>query len=164
MLLVVLQGVGDEQRSINVLNAEWRKTGWDIWVGEAARDLRSGRSTEMLAWDYVTLRAAEIGRIEKNAMCVGPDRQTLVDGIGRVVDGLDGMTGIGEGWCPCRHSAIFGRPDENRRDARTGHKKTRGVPYHASRCRIRRCWINIRGYRHARSCRGDSTRKWDRNL
>src|SRR6516162_7152872 len=96
MLLVVLQGVGDEQRSINVLDAEWRKAGWDIRVGEAAGNLRAARRTEIRGCEYVNLRAAEIRRIEKNAMRVGPDRQTLVDGIGRVVDGLDGMTGIGE--------------------------------------------------------------------
>src|SRR5215471_4519539 len=117
--------VGIENIAVDVLDAEWRETGRNAWIGEVTvggyRDVHTIAVVRSGA-EHVDGPRAEVRGKEKDTVNIGAKNETLVNRARRVIDGEDRLIRRGQTAGPSRNRAVLGIPDERCRHSRIGHE------------------------------------------
>src|SRR5262249_45778100 len=139
----VLLCIADEQVAIDVLDAERRKTGRDIRIGEPAFDFltRCGYKTNgAIRRESIDFAGVKVSGKKKYTPWIGPEDETFVNrAASGIVDGDDCVTGVRNRSRPRRNRSVLGSEDEGSSDGRARDEEGRGrVPDEARWGRRRR--------------------------
>src|SRR6516162_2546004 len=147
MFFVVLLRIADEKIAIDVLDAERRKPGRYLRIGEVAFDflIRGGSETRRaIGRKNIDRAGVEVGRKEKDTVDVDAKHESLINRTAsRIVDGNDRLSGVWNRSGPSGNCPVLGGENKAGRYVRPGDEKSRGrtrgrVPDEAGRGRGRR--------------------------
>src|SRR5215471_17559730 len=147
MLCRVLLCVADKKIAIDVLDAERRKPGRYLRIGEVAFEflIRGGSETRRaIGRKNIDRAGVEVGREEEDTVDVDAKHETFVNRTAsRIVDSNDRLTGVRNRSGPSGNRPVLGGENKAGGDVRPGDEKSRGrtrgrIPDEAGRGRWRR--------------------------